>query len=145
MESSPIVVEDDSKPCKSIVSIDLTHSPPSKSKQITDIMLVDSPEFPVKRTLTSTGGTRISTTQMIKQEETEEGNDDSRNNAKKPRMSFSEFLDVTNTKVLSVNDPQYLDFIKKERVDESEPVLDVEPISVSTKLNLLNLKKLMNL
>ncbi|KAL8210271.1 hypothetical protein R6Q57_007003 [Mikania cordata] len=130
MESSPIVVEDDSKPCKSIVSIDLTHSPPSKSKQITDIMLVDSPEFPVKRTLTSTGGTRISTTQMIKQEETEEGNDDSCNNAKKPRMSFSEFLDVTNTKVLSVNDPQYLDFIKKERVDESEPVLDVEPTSV---------------
>ncbi|KAK1418848.1 hypothetical protein QVD17_27995 [Tagetes erecta] len=139
MEKSPIVIEDASKPNNPIVSIDLTYSPPSKPKQITsDEMLVDSPEYGVKRTLTSTGGTRVST--MIKQEETEQGNDcydcnddgvDSFNKAKKPRMSFEEFLDAKNVKVLSENDSQCVSFVKKETVDECEPVLDVEPISVS--------------
>ncbi|KAK9068180.1 hypothetical protein SSX86_012291 [Deinandra increscens subsp. villosa] len=139
MEIIPIIVEDDAKTCNSIVSIDLTHSPPPKPKQIADNMVVDSPEFPVKRTITSTGGSRISTTQMIKEEEAEEGKDcyvgnDNYNSAKKPRISFSEYLVATNANVLSEKDPQVLNFVKKEAVDisevESEPVLDVEPISV---------------
>ncbi|KAI3693065.1 hypothetical protein L6452_32893 [Arctium lappa] len=140
METSPISVVENAA---NNVSTDPTLSPPSKSTKLAD---ADTPEFHVKRTLTSTGGTRISTTQMIKQEEeqVEEGNkdycsvvdDDSCcSNAKKKRMmSFSEFLEATNTKVLSENDPQYLDFIKKEKMDESEePILDVEPISVKSE------------
>ncbi|KAI3829087.1 hypothetical protein L1987_03201 [Smallanthus sonchifolius] len=126
MDTSPIAVEDDSKTTKSIVSIDLTFSPPPKPKQTADDMAVDTPEITVKRTLTSTGGTRISTTQTVKEEEAEEGKI-----SKKPRMTFSEFLDASNARVLSETDPQYLDFVKKEMIDESEPVLDVEPISVS--------------
>ncbi|XP_023770523.2 DNA repair protein RAD5B isoform X1 [Lactuca sativa] len=137
MEKSPIDIEDDAKSSKPIVSIDLTLSPPSKPIKTEDAMAIDTPGFPVKRTITSTGGTRITTTPMIKEEE-QEGKDcyigdDGCSKAKKPRMSFSEFLDATNTKVLSENDPRYLAFVKKERMDESEPVLDVEPISVSNK------------
>lgn len=137
MEKSPIVIEDDAKSSKPIVSIDLTLSPPSKPIKTEHAMAIDTPGFPVKRTITSTGGTRITTTPMIKEEE-QEGKDcyigdDGCSKAKKPRMSFSEFLDATNTKVLSENDPRYLAFVKKERMDESEPVLDVEPISVSNK------------
>ncbi|PWA70104.1 DNA/RNA helicase protein [Artemisia annua] len=44
-------------------------------------------------------------------------------------MSFSEFLDSTNVKVLSENDPQVVKVVKNELVDENEPVYDVEPIS----------------
>ncbi|KAI3700742.1 hypothetical protein L2E82_45380 [Cichorium intybus] len=143
METSPIVVGDDAKSSKSIVSIDLTLSPPSKPLKIADTMEVDTPEFPVKRTVTSTGGTRISTTPMIKEEEKEGKDcsiaDDDCSKAKRPRMSFSEFLDATNTKVLSENDPEYLRFVKEEKMDESEPVLDVDPISVFNESG-LNLK-----
>ncbi|XP_024995890.1 DNA repair protein RAD5B [Cynara cardunculus var. scolymus] len=134
METSSIAVEGASK---YIVSTE----PTSKSTKLADATIDDTPEFHVKRTVTSTGGTRISTTQMIKQEEEEEGKDcyagDAKcSNAKKRMMSFSEFLEATNTKVLSENDPQYLDFIKKERMDESEPIFDVEPISVCNEADL---------
>ncbi|XP_071687105.1 DNA repair protein RAD5B-like [Rutidosis leptorrhynchoides] len=108
--------------------IDLTLSPPPKPPK----MSVNSPEIPVIRTVTSTGGTRVSTTHAIKQEVKEEtGTDCSK--TLNPKMSFSEYLESTNTRVLSKHDPEYTDYIKKEAVDESEPVYDAEPISVSVK------------
>ncbi|KAJ9547400.1 hypothetical protein OSB04_019943 [Centaurea solstitialis] len=123
METPPISVEE---------SPNTTNSMDSKPIKLEDAMAEeDSPEFNVKRTVTSTGGTRISTTQMIIKQEAEEGEQQSEGNAMKRKMSFSEFLESTNTQVLSENDPRYLDFIKKEKTDDqSEPVLDIEPISV---------------
>ncbi|KAI7744594.1 hypothetical protein M8C21_001722 [Ambrosia artemisiifolia] len=111
METSPIIIEDDAKTTNPVVSIDLTHSPVSKPKQTVDDMVVDSPYYSVKRTVTSIGGTRVSTTQKIKKEEAEEGTDLCYSKAKKPRM-------------LSENDAEYVDYVKKEVVDgsEGEPV-----------------------
>ncbi|KAJ9547401.1 hypothetical protein OSB04_019944 [Centaurea solstitialis] len=129
METPPISVEE---------APNTTNSMDSKPIKLADAMAEeDSPEFNVKRTVTSTGGTRISTTQMmiIKQEVEEERQ--LGGNAMKRKMSFSEFLEATNTQVLSENDPRYLDFIKKEKTDdESEPVLDIEPISVRIESDL---------
>nr|GEW34931.1 putative SWI/SNF-related matrix-associated actin-dependent regulator of chromatin subfamily A member 3-like 3 [Tanacetum cinerariifolium] len=124
--SSPIVLEDDTKPVKPIVSIPKVKNPVS-------------PQFPVTRTLTSTGGTRISTTHIIKQEKTEE------NDVKKPRMSFSEFLDSTNVKVLSETDPQVVKVVKNELVAENEPVYDVAPISQAKPVSInSDMKKYVN-
>lgn len=124
MQISPIVKQED--------TIDLTLSPPPKPPKIEPNMTVDSPEIDVVRMVTSTGGTRVSTAPVIKQEvKEEEGTDCVK--TENPKMSFSDYLEATNTRVLSEQDTEYVNYVKKEAVDESEPVYDAEPISVSVK------------
>ncbi|XP_076943828.1 DNA repair protein RAD5B-like isoform X2 [Bidens hawaiensis] len=121
--SSPIVIDDDviiiTKP---IVSIDLTLSPPPKPKQAaTDDMVIDSPQFPVKRTITSTRGSRIST---VKQEEIEEGNDRV-NKLKKARVGLCESRDSTSTRALLEQCSRYYESMKEEMGGEFKFDCDV--------------------
>ncbi|KAM0002930.1 putative DNA helicase chromatin remodeling SNF2 family [Helianthus debilis subsp. tardiflorus] len=127
METPPIIV-------------DLTQSPVSKPKQMADVMAVDSPEYSVKRTVTSTGGTRVSTKQRIKQEETEEGMDLCYNKAKRAKRCSARVLsesdldvmsrDSLSTRVLLERCSRYVDSVKEELGDGFGDLVDAEPISV---------------